>query len=243
MFIIKPYIFRQFDDLIFGFSTKIGLNREWPYFYNISLSVGDDEEIVKENRKKLFSYLNLEDFKIHFQKQTHSDIIRVVDSSSSVEESDAMICLEPRNALAIVVADCVSIFIFDIKRKIIAGIHSGWRGTYKRILEKTLIKLFNDFGSKADDLYCYLGPSISQVNYEVGEEVACLFDEKYLLKTNNKIFLDVAAVNYDILINYNIPDIQIQKSSLCTYEMKELFHSFRRDGQKSGRLVGLIGLK
>lgn len=243
MFLLKPYIFNPFPEIIFGFSTKVGLNRKAPYFFNISYSVGDDEQIVKENRNAFFSELNLSDFRIHFQKQIHSDIVRYINSSSVSEESDAMICSEKNNAIAIIVADCVPVFIYDKENKIIAGVHAGWRGTYKRILDKTLEKLQDEFNSKSKNLFVYLGPSISQANYEVGEEVAELFDNKYLVKLNNKIFLDVALANYDVLIDFGIPPNQIQKSSICTYEMKELFHSYRRDGEKSGRSMGVIALR
>lgn len=243
MFLLKPFIFKKFTEIIFAFTTKVGLDRRAPFYFNISFSVGDDEEKVKENRRAVFDELGLGNYHIHFQKQTHSDIVRIVNSNSHIEESDAMICFEPRNALVVTVADCVPIFIFDKKNNLIAAVHSGWRGTSKRILEKTLLIIKNEFNSNPKDLYVYLGPSISQANYEVGEEVASLFDNKYLIRLSDKFFLDVAMVNYDILLNFGIPKCQIQKSAMCTYEMKELFHSYRRDGLKSGRSFGVIALK
>jgi len=243
LFLIKPYIFNNFPEIICGFTTKIGLDRKAPYYFNISFAVGDDEKIVKENRSALFSFLKLEEINKHFQKQIHSDIVRIVNSTSTPEESDAMICSDNKNALFIIAADCVSIFIYDNYNKIIAAVHSGWRGTQKRILEKTLNILSNKFNSKSKDLFVYLGPSISQANYQVGEEVAELFDSKYLHRFNSKFYLDVALANYDILLNFGVPENQIQKSNICTYEMSELFHSYRRDGEKSGRSLGVIALK
>lgn len=243
LFLIKPHIFDKFPEIVCAFTTKIGLERKEPYFFNISFAVGDDESLVKENRSALYSDLNLESYKIHFQKQIHSDIIRIVNSNSIPEESDAMICSETKNALAIIAADCSSIFIYDSKNRIIAAVHSGWRGTQKRILEKTLEILSRQFNSKSKDLYVYMGPSISQANYQVGEEVAELFEKKYLNNIDDKFYLDVALVNYDMLLDFGISKNQIQKSSICTYEMKELFHSFRRDGNKSGRSLGIIALR
>ncbi len=243
LFIIKPYIFNKFPEITCGFTTKIGLERKEPYFFNISFAVGDDEKIVEENRSALFSSMKLDGFRIHFQKQTHSDIVRIVNSDSVPEESDAMICSESKNALVIISADCTSIFIFDSVNKIIAAVHSGWRGTQKRILEKTLNFLFDKFNSSSKDLFVYMGPSISQANYQIGDEVAELFESKYLLKIENKFYLDVSFVNYDMLMDYGVPKNQIQKSTICTYEMNELFHSYRRDGEKSGRSLGVIALK
>lgn len=243
MFLIKPHIFNQFPEITCAFSTKIGLQREKPFYFNISFSVGDDENLVKLNRSELFSHLNLESYKIHFQKQTHSDIIREVNHNSIPEESDAMICCERQSGLAIIAADCVSIFIYDPKNQVIAAVHSGWRGTYKRILEKTLILMSEKYFSNSKDLYVYLGPSISQPNYPVGKEVADLFDKKYIINCDEYFLLDVAEANYDMLINFGVKKNQIQRSLLCTFEISELFHSYRRDGIKSGRSLGVIALR
>lgn len=243
MFLLKPYIFNKFPEITCCFTTKIGLERKSPYFFNISFAVGDDEKIVRENRSALFSLLKLEELKVHFQKQIHSDIVRIVKSDSIPEESDAMICSDAKNALAIIAADCTSIFVYDFKNKIIAAVHSGWRGTQKRILEKTLNILSDQFNSINKDLYVYLGPSISQANYQVGEEVAELFEKKYIANIEGKIYIDVAGANYDMLLDFGIPENQIQKSSICTYEMKEIMHSYRRDGEKSGRSLGVIALR
>lgn len=243
MFLLKPYIFNKFPEITCCFTTKIGLERKSPYFFNFSFTVGDDEKIVRENRSALFSFLKLEKFRVHFQKQIHSDIVRIVKSDSIPEESDAMICSDPENGLAIIAADCSSIFIYDSKNKIIAAVHSGWRGTQKRILEKTLNILSDQFNSINKDLYVYMGPSISQANYQVGEEVAKLFDKKYLMYIDNLYYLDVVSANYDMLLNFGISKNHIQKSSMCTYEMRELLHSYRRDGEKSGRSLGVIVLR
>jgi len=82
-----------------------------------------------------------------------------------------------------------------------------------------------------------------QVNYEVGNEVAGLFDEKYLIRTGDRSLLDVSLANYDMLIGEGIPPNQIQKSSLCSFEYHELFHSYRRDGKQSGRALGVIAMR
>ncbi len=70
-----------------------------------------------------------------------------------------------------------------------------------------------------------------------------MFDDKYKIKKNEKYLLDVASVNYDMLINAGLKGHNIEKSNLCTYEEKELLHSYRRDGKKSGRSMGVIVLK
>ncbi len=243
MKLIHAEIFKNYSEIRFGFSTKAGLNRQVPYYFNLSLSVGDDEKIVKENRKAFLAELGLSEENVAIQKQTHSDIVRYVTKGGIVGESDAMFTDKKNLGLAIGVADCTPVFIYDPENKVIATVHSGWRGTEKRILEKTIAKLKEECNSKPDELIAYIGPSISQKNYEVGKEVAELFEYKYKIKKNEKYLLDVSGANYDMLINSGLIENNIEKSNLCTYEEKDLLHSYRRDGQKSGRSMGIIVMK
>jgi len=243
MKLIRSEIFRKYPEIVFAFSTKVGLNRQMPFYFNLSLSVGDIVENAKENRKAFFAELGLSEEKVAIQKQTHNDIVRYVTNGGIVGESDAMITDKKNLGLAIGVADCTPIFIYDSENKVVAAVHSGWRGTEKRILEKTIMKLKDEFNSKPEKLVAYIGPSISQKNYEVRQEITGLFDDKYKIKKGEKYLLDVAFVNYDMLINSGLQKGNIEKSNLCTYEEKDLLHSFRRDGQKSGRSMGVIAIR
>ncbi|AFN73390.1 Multi-copper polyphenol oxidoreductase laccase [Melioribacter roseus P3M-2] len=241
--IIQSKLFRQFENLVFGFSTKIGLDRGDPYYFNMSYNVGDDEYRVKENRKAFFGYLGIESEKVAYQKQIHSDIIKVVRKGGFAGESDAMITTEPGVALAISSADCIPIFLYDKKNNLIAGAHSGWRGTKSNILGKTLDFLVSNFNSSVDSLFVYLGPSISKENYEVGPDVASQFKEKYLSVINGKYYLDLRSVCIDVLYDFGVPDSNVEIYEGCTYKEKELLHSYRRDGKLSGRALGVIYMK
>ena len=243
MKVIRPEIFQKYPEINFAFSTKIGLDRPAPYYFNLSLSVGDDKKIVNENRKIFFAKLGLFEENVAIQKQTHSDVVRYVTKGGIVGESDAMITDKKNLGLAIGIADCTPIFIYDPENKVIAAVHSGWRGTAKRILEKTVLKLISQYNSKLEKLVTYIGPSISQKNYEVGEKVADLFHNKYKIEKDGKYLLDVASANYDMLINSGLQGHNIERSNLCTYEEKDSLHSYRRDGKKSGRSMGVIVMK
>lgn len=242
MKLVQSEIFKKYPEIIFGFNTRDGLNRQGPYFFNVSKSVGDDEKIVDENRAAFINRLWLDATNVAMQKQVHSDIITYVTGGGIVGESDAMITNKPGLGLAISVADCTPVFIYDPENKAIAGVHSGWRGTEKQILLKTLKKLVKDFNSNSQNIIVYIGPCISQKKYEVGEEVASLFDEKYSIKNGSKYLLSVGDINYDTLLNFGIPSYNIEYSKLCTFEDKTL-HSYRRDGKKSGRSWGIIAMK
>lgn len=243
MLIIKPSIFNQFPEIIFGFSTKYGQDSEPPYYFNLSYSVGDHKEKVDTNRKIFFNDLGLNEKMISYQKQVHEDKINIVDTCGSCGESDALITKSKNLGLAISSADCPAIFIYDPLKKIIAAVHSGWKGTEKKILAKTIKRLSDEFSCNATDLICYIGPSISQINYEVGEEVAKKFIEQFILTKENKYYLDLAGVNFNMLVNEGVKKINIQVSKLCSYEYSNLLHSYRRDGVKSGRALGVISIK
>lgn len=260
MVIIKPLIFQKYKEIIFGFNTKIHKDSKPPYYFNLSFSVDDNKERVEQNRKMFFANLGLEINNIVFQQQIHSDIIKYVDKSGNIGECDAMITDRKNLGLAISTADCNAIFLYEPDKKIIAAAHSGWRGTSKKILIKLLNKLIDDFKIEVNNLVCYLAPSIKQKNYEVGEDVAKYFEEKYFIKlngvqsssnnleslnekSNGKYLLDLIKLNYDLLIESGLKKENIQVSNLCSYEERNLLHSYRRDGLKSGRSIGVIAMR
>lgn len=243
MLVLKSSLLNRFPEIIFGFSTKIGLKRRDPYFFNMSLSVKDSRENVLQNRRYFFSRLGLSDLSVATQKQIHGDHITFINDGVNCGESDAMITDKTNLGLAISSADCPAIFLFDIEQKVIAAVHSGWRGTEKKILLKVLTKLVRDFNSNPNNIMAYIAPSISQKNYEVGEEVASLFEEKYSAKKNSKYHLDLQKINRDLMLKFGMLKKNIQVSSLCSYEMSDLLHSYRRDGEISGRAFGIIAMK
>lgn len=242
MQVIKSEILGKFPEIIFGFSTKIGLNREAPFYFNTSKSVPDDLEIVEQNRIAFCSEIGITNQKVCFQKQIHSDIVTKVDENYKMLESDALYTKEAGYALAISSADCVPIFLYDPIAKIIAGVHSGWKGTAQNILTKTIEKIIEE-GAKPGNLLAYIGPCISGDNYQVGEEVANQFNSKYIRKLKNKMFLDLKAANLDFLINAGLHQTNIEMSDLCSFQEEKLLHSYRRDGKVSGRAIGVICIR
>lgn len=242
MVILRSLLFNTMPNLVFGLATKIDEETKSSFGFNLSLTVGDDNKRVEEDRRRFFCTLGL-DQNVATQTQVHSDKIIFVDKPGAQGESDAMITDKPGIGLAISTADCVSIFLYEPNRKIIAGVHSGWKGTALQILEKTMTKLVDEFNVNPKEVLSYIGPSISQKNYEVSGDVAHHFNQKYLEPKGEKFLLDVAKINYDILRKFEVRKERIQISSLCSFDWKSLFHSYRRDGNLSGRSLGLLAMK
>lgn len=241
--IIYSRLFNNFPGLVFGFSTKMGGVSPEPYCMNLSASTGDAPENVKKNREIFFGELGISEGNVTFQKQIHSTEVKYSPVPFHFEECDAVYTDKKNIFLAVSVADCIPVFLYDPVKKIVAGIHSGWKGTYGKIVTGTIEKLKSVFSVNTSDLIAYIGPGISQSKYEVGPEVGILFSEEICIHKNGKYFPDLKKDNFNQLINAGLKKENIEVSEYCTFTEKELLHSYRRDGVKSGRMFGVVGMR
>lgn len=239
--IIRPTIFDQFSEIIAAQSTRLGGISSELFGMNLSSHVGDEQANVDENRRLFFEAIGVPaGAKAVYQNQVHSANVNLVHGGEDiVKESDALITAEPNVLLGVTVADCTPILLYDPKTQHIAAIHAGWRGTEQMIALATVRRLI-ELGSNPTDLYAFIGASASKENYEVGVEVATLFESKHSTELpSDKYLLDVKGANHEQLLFAGIPSEQIEASPLCTIADKRL-HSYRRDGQRSGRMLAAI---
>ena len=172
--------------------------------------------------------------------QKHTDKVVFTDSPNIYDSCDGIISnLKFSLVLSLSVADCVPICIYDPNTKNYGLVHSGWKGTSKSICNKAIM-LMEEKGSKTSDIRIYLGPSISQRNYEVDEDVAMLFSNMNFIKSGNKFLLDLKSQIMDDLVSIGVKQKNISSSSICTYSNLDL-PSYRRDGEKTGRIIFLMG--
>jgi YfiH family protein len=179
---------------VHGFSTRPGGVSEFPVNHegcaagekvlNLGFTDGDSREHVLENRKRFLASLDGGKMRVVGLRQIHSDIIHVVGAADvpqgeQAAQGDALITCEPGVLLAVQTADCIPILLADAKRRAVAAIHSGWRGTAQRIAEKTLGRMQMEFGTRPHDVIAALGPGIGGCCYEVGHEVVKEFAAKF----------------------------------------------------------------
>ena len=226
----------------FGMSTRLGGVSPQPWGMNLSFRVGDDEENVLRNRNLFFGSLGIGQDHLAIPSQVHGNRVRTVTCAGEYENCDALITNVPDLFLCVSVADCVPIFLLDTKNRIVAAVHAGWRGTADGIVRSTLSLLGKEFGTNPLDLLAYVGPSAGDCCYIVGEEVAKFFSVEFFRRENGKTFLNLKAANASQLEEFGIPSSRIEVSPHCTISESHLFHSYRRDGQQSGRMMGVIGL-
>lgn len=240
---IKPELLKKHPELLIAISTKQGGVSPAPYYLNLGLSVGDKEENVQENRKRFFNSLDISLDRVVMQKQIHSDNISVVNESCFIQDSDALITNEKNLFLAISIADCIPVFLYSPDKKVIAGIHSGRKGTQYKIALKVVHRMINEYGVNASELIAYIGPGISGENYEVSKDAAEEFYSCTYETENGKYFIDLKREVYKQLTDAGLKKENIEISSYCTFRDEELFHSHRREKGLTGRMFGVIGIK
>ena len=141
--IITPTIFKSYPELKAGMTLRGGKE---PFGLNFSYYVGDDEKRVRDNRRSLSEKLGFPLTRLAIQKQVHGDRVVYVDESYQPSQSDALITDQEGWLLGISVADCVPILLAMPEKNVLAGIHSGWRGSAQNIVGKAVTTLKVKFG-------------------------------------------------------------------------------------------------
>lgn len=239
---IKPTIFDKFPEIVAAQSTRENGVSPYPYGLNLSSHVGDTIENALENRKIFYSAIGApKDAQFVYQNQVHSANINIVDGSLEVvPESDGLITTGINTFLVVSIADCTPVIMYDPVAKTIAAVHAGWRGT-EQLITFTVIKRLVELGAQPRNIYAFIGASASREHYEVGQDVATLFEKEYYDEMpNGKCMLDIKTANRDQLLIAGVPLEQIEISPRCTITDLRL-HSYRRDGKESGRMFAVIG--
>lgn len=237
--LFEPRIFKPFAGLRSALTLRGAAHP--PYGFNMSLSVGDDELRVRANRASLAERLGFSPERLATQRQVHGATIRDVGRGYEPSESDALVCAERGWLLAVSVADCAPVLLYDPSCGVIAGVHSGWRGTALNIAGATVDRLAG-LGCSRGELRAYIGAAAGQCCYEVGEDVAGRFEARFSRPIGDGKFLfDNRGVVLDQLLDAGLRSVHMELDARCTIcDMN--FHSFRRDGEHSGRMFAVIGM-
>lgn len=189
--------------------------------------------------------------------QVHGDKIIICDKApKKLIDADAIIATSPGLYPSVRTADCVPILLLDKSKKISAAIHAGWRGTMLKIVRKTLVKFGELFQSNMEDILVGLGPCIGKCCYEVDNVVLdpmfkiFPWATKFAFESQNvsnpseeRRRLDLLEINKSEIINFGIPSRNIFSVGLCTCCNESYLHSYRRDGESSGRSIAITGFK
>lgn len=226
--------------------------------FNCSPYSGDETENVRRNQELLVQGLPQPPRELILPFQTHNTKSLLVDEaflSASTELRsellrgiDAVITREPGCCVCISTADCIPVLLYDKAHEAVAAVHAGWRGTVNYIVGHTLERMRTVFGTEGADVIACIGPGISLESFEVGDEVYEAFCRNGFDMTRlsfrkaetGKHHIDLWEANRQQLLDFGVPERQIETAGICTYIHHEQFFSARRLGIKSGRILSGI---
>jgi YfiH family protein len=182
-------------------------------------------------------------------KQVHGNAVTMVlelppeAKEFRAEPADIMMTANAGIAIAVKAADCVPLLFEDRRSGAVASAHAGWRGTAAGVARKTVSEMEQRFGARAADLVVAIGPSIGPCCYQVGEELLAAFGSngrRWFFRISGEWMLDLWRANKDQLVDAGVTAENIHVAELCTAMHGDLFPSFRRDGDRAGRLAAAI---
>lgn len=226
---------------------------------------GDDtdftfkREFSNSSYDRLCKALNIERSQILVPTQTHTDNIVCVNENTKEEElaeTDGLITDKKDVVIATRNADCILFLLYDPVKKVIANVHSGWRGTFKKIAEKAVVKMMNSYGCKPADILCFICPSIRKCHFEVSLDVKELCEGIFsftgktqefielgeIVDGDQKYNIDTVEINRILLLELGIKEKNIIDCNLCSVCNGDKIESVRVDGDKSGRGTAIIML-
>jgi polyphenol oxidase len=247
MYII-PKIFQQFPELIAVESTRKGGVSKAPYSsLNLGLFTKDKPENVKENRKRFFETVGIRASRVAHSYQVHKDKILKVTRCRAYEGYDSLITENTNSFMAITVADCIPVLIYDTNNQAVAAVHAGWKGTVADITAKTIQRMEIEFKTNPKDCYVYVGTCIDESSFEVGEEVAEQFAYEFkrldMSGRKPKFYIDLKKANVAQLVKCGVPENQIEVSPFSTVLNNNEYFSHRKEKGKTGRMMALIGIR
>ena len=260
--------------LAHGFSTRprgvSELNGE--RVLNLGFTEWDSRQNVLVNRRRLQAAIGAQDLRLATLQQFHSDVICLFEEGPAKStRGDASLTSRPGLLLGVQTADCVPILLIDPRRRAVAAVHAGWRGTLKRIVMKTIGRMQMTLGARPENLIAALGPAIGGCCYEVGVEVASAFTAQFAnaeqwfdeLRTGDepnplqwlsmappghqpppkKVRLDLRGANRQQLLDAGLREQNIFVSELCTACRTDLLFSYRKEAARTGRLMSVVGIR
>lgn len=241
--ILRPALFERHPEVVAAMSTRNGGASPAPFGMNLSYLVGDDRACVRANRERFFAMAGIPLSDLAIPGQVHSCTIQVVDAPGDYPRRDALVTNTPGVYLCVTVADCVPILLFEPVTRVVAAVHAGWRGTVGRIVTSAVGVMRDAFGARPAEILAYLGPAADTCCYIVGDDVAAQFDSRFTSRDARGTIVDLKSANRDLLLQAGVVPENIEVSPACTISNAANFHSYRRDRERSGRMMAVLGLR
>ena len=236
------------------FTTRFGgVSEGYLASLNLGIHRGDKPENVLRNYEILGQTLGFDVNNLVFTRQTHTNIVRVVDERNAGEglfrevepECDALVTNTPGLVLAAFTADCTPILLHDPVTGAVGAVHAGWRGTVGDIAGNAVRAMTAHFGAKPENVRAAIGPNIGACCFETHEDVpnavrAVLGEEaeSFIFPSGEKFRVDLKGVNAALLRRAGVRCIEV--SEACTACQPDRYWSHRRVGNDRGSLAAII---
>lgn len=176
-------------------------------------------------------------------KQVHGK--RVVDAASHYSgcEGDALVSADPYRYVAVKTADCLPLLLADAEHRVVAAVHSGWRGTQAGIAAAVVKHLASRHGVRPENLVGAVGPCIRNCCFEVGPEVATLFRELFPERDDlsQRTHIDLVESTRRQVFSCGVDPEKIEWDGPCTVCGGQEFYSWRRDHIAGARMYSGLG--
>jgi len=237
-----------------GFTTRNGGVSRAPWnSLNLGLNSGDMAVHVEGNRTSFTRAFGLHPWQLLTVRQVHGQDLLLIDEENpdlshfQNVKADAIITNQTGILVAVLVADCVPILLFDSNKRVAAAVHAGWRGAASGIIGKTIAAMAANFSCAAEDIQAAVGPAIGADTYEVDRPVRDAFRDgtgnwKLIAKESRLAhwFLDLPKSCHLQLAEAGLLEKNIEVLDKSTDGSKELFFSHRRDQGTTGRQAGFF---
>lgn len=178
--------------------------------------------------------------------QVHGSRVVTIDevrAAAGPTDADAVTGHETGDVCAVRTADCLPVLFCARDGSVIAAAHAGWRGLAAGVLENTVAAM----ACTGSELMAWIGPAISQPNFEVGDEVREAFVAHdpaaarcFAANARGRWQADLYALARQRLGAVGVA--RVYGGDWCTFGDAERFHSYRRD-PGCGRMVSFVALK
>lgn len=235
----------QYSSLRHRVFTRKGGTSEKPFdSLNISYSVGDVKKKVDANTGIISCSIGAQ--KLAHMDQVHGRTVVSFKKNKSpykgnIPEADGIITDIPGLALMVKQADCQGVILFDPVKKVVSAVHSGWKGSVKNIIGKTVEKMTKDFNCLPENIAAAIGPSLGPC---CGEFISYkkIFPSsfnRFMVKEN---YFDFWSISESQLTDAGLRPENIEKAGICTRCSTDMFFSYRGEG-KTGRFATIAMIK
>lgn len=243
-----------------GFSTRLGGVSQGAFTsLNLGLTRGDDPEHVRENYRRFLSAVGASGKAFAMCDQVHGDTVRAITTADVKGdlygklhyEADGMMTAIPGVALVVFSADCIPVLLYDPVRRVIAAVHSGWRGTAAGIVTRAVERMGQVYGCWPENILAAIGPGIGPCCFETHEDVPNAMMAAVAspalpfikIKENGKFSVDLKGINAKRLELAGLDPANIAVCRDCTACMEEKYWSHRRQGTERGSMAAVIELR